>query len=82
MSRYRIQYSDQALAQRRSMDSPVRAAVDDGMRRLSTDPYGQGSIPAPRGQGKDRRMLTQPKAIVIHWIHADVLVITAVDIIH
>ncbi|WP_246150086.1 type II toxin-antitoxin system RelE family toxin [Streptomyces qinzhouensis] len=82
MSRYRIQFSDQALAQRRSMDAQARAAVDDGMRRLATDPYGQGSIPAPRSQSKDRRMLTPPKAIVIYWVHADVLVITAVDIAH
>ncbi|MFF8959672.1 hypothetical protein [Streptomyces sp. NPDC014894] len=51
------------------------------MRRLSTDPYGQGSIPVPHSQGKDRGMLTLPKAIVIYRIHADVLVSTAVDIV-
>jgi hypothetical protein len=40
LSRYRMQFSDQALAQRRSMDAQARAAVDDGMRQLATDPYG------------------------------------------
>jgi hypothetical protein len=27
-------------------------------------------------------MLTLPKAIVVYWVHTDVLVITAVDILH
>ncbi|MFI1867287.1 hypothetical protein [Streptomyces jumonjinensis] len=59
------------------MDSRIRAAVDDGMRRLSTDPYGQGAIPVPHSQEKDRRMFTLPKAIVVDRVHTDILVITA-----
>ncbi|WP_228386582.1 hypothetical protein [Streptomyces katsurahamanus] len=59
------------------MDSQIRAAVDDGMRRLSTDPYGRGTIPVPHSQAKDRRMFTLPKAIVVYRVHADTLVITA-----
>ncbi|MFJ1751144.1 type II toxin-antitoxin system RelE/ParE family toxin [Streptomyces sp. NPDC088116] len=82
MSRYRVQYTDQATVQRRSMPAQTRVSVDDGMRRLASDPYGHGSIQAPRSRGKDRRMLTVPNAIVVYWVHDDVLVITAVDIIH
>ncbi|MEU5160909.1 hypothetical protein AB0G74_15060 [Streptomyces sp. NPDC020875] len=82
MSRCRIQFSDRALAQRRSMDAQGRAAVDDGMRRLATEPCGPGSHPRPvqPGQGppdaapadRDRR----------RWVHTGILVVTAVDIIH
>ncbi|WP_329558502.1 hypothetical protein OG711_04915 [Streptomyces uncialis] len=80
---FRIQLSDRAHAQRAAMKPGSRDALDAGMRRLAASPYGLGSEQAPgRPQTKDRRVVSFPDAIVLHRVHADVLVITAVDIIH
>ncbi|MCM2388939.1 hypothetical protein [Streptomyces albipurpureus] len=83
MSRYQVQYTDRARTQRTAMKPGVRDALDAGMRRLASSPYGLGSEQAPgTPQTKDRRVVSFPTAIVLYWVHDSVLTITAVDIIH
>ncbi|MGW6744868.1 hypothetical protein ACWGDX_29725 [Streptomyces sp. NPDC055025] len=80
---YHVQYSDRAGAQRAAMKPAARDALDAGMRRLATDPYGLRSAQAPgRPQTKERRVVSFPDAIVLYWVHDTVLTITAVDIVH
>ncbi|MFG2174758.1 type II toxin-antitoxin system RelE/ParE family toxin [Streptomyces niveus] len=81
MSRYRIQYADQAEASRKAMQPAAREQFEQSMTsKLGADPYGHGST-ALKGD-RDYREATVAGAFVVYYISAAVLVVTAVRIVH
>ncbi|MDJ0347474.1 hypothetical protein QMK19_40180 [Streptomyces sp. H10-C2] len=81
MSRFRIQYADEAEASRQAMTSAARTVFEQTMAKtLGSDPYGHGS--APIKGDRDYRDVTVGGAFVVYFVSADVLVVTAVRIVY
>ncbi|TBO59481.1 hypothetical protein EYS09_11830 [Streptomyces kasugaensis] len=81
MSRYRIQYADQAAASWKAMTPDTGTAFERAMgKTLGLDPYGHGSTQL---QGdRDYREATVAGAFVVYYVSSAVLVVTAVRIVH
>lgn len=81
MSVYRIQYADQAEADRRAMDRALRHRFETAMTQsLGTDPYGHGSTAIKHE--RDYREITVGGTFVVYYVSAEVLVVTALRIVH
>jgi hypothetical protein len=79
---YRIAYAGQADAARRHLPERRRHELDDAMRRtLAQDPYSHGSTEAKPGE-KDYREATVAGMIVVYYVSASVLTVTAVQLIN
>jgi mRNA-degrading endonuclease RelE of RelBE toxin-antitoxin system len=80
VSRFRIQYANEADASRRAMAPAFRTAFEQAMAKtLGSDPYGHGSKPI-KGEA-DYREATIGGAFVVYYISSEVLVVTAVRIV-
>ncbi|MFJ3713813.1 hypothetical protein OG204_00805 [Streptomyces sp. NBC_01387] len=80
MSRYRLQYAPPADQARAAMDTSLRTRFDTGMRRITTDPYGQGS--APVGKDDDRREAAVAGVVIRYYVSQNVLVVTVVRAVY
>ncbi|TLQ39010.1 hypothetical protein [Streptomyces marianii] len=81
MSRYRIQYADQAEASRQAMKPEFRTAFEQAMTEtLGDDPYGHGSSKANES---DYREATVGGVFVVYFIspQPDVRVVTALRLV-
>ncbi|MCM2424290.1 hypothetical protein [Streptomyces sp. RKAG293] len=83
MSRFRIQYADQAEASRQAMTPALRTAFEQAMTKtLGTDPYGHGS--AAIKKDNDYREATIGGVFVVYYVSPapDVLVVTALRLLY
>ncbi|MGW1980719.1 type II toxin-antitoxin system RelE family toxin [Streptomyces sp. NPDC001889] len=81
MSRYRIEYTDEARDSLRKMAAGTRREFESGMSRLAGDPYGHGSTPAKGRREPDRRSATVSGFFVVYYVSSTVLTLTTVHII-
>lgn len=79
MSRYRVQYSDEALGALKKMAAARRAKFDQEIARVAQDPYGHGS---PVGGNRDRRQAHIAGTVTIYWVSEGVLTVSVVRIVH
>ncbi|GGQ13805.1 hypothetical protein [Streptomyces roseolilacinus] len=81
MSCYRLQYAPPADLALDSMDTPLRARFDTGMRaQLAPDPYGSGSVPI--GPDQDRREATVSGVVIRYYVSRDVSTVTVVRVVY
>lgn len=83
MSRYRIQYADQAEASRQAMKPELRTAFEQAMTEtLGDDPYGHGSSQI-KATEPDYREATVGGVFVVYFIspQPDVRVVTALRLV-
>lgn len=81
MSGYRIQYAPQAEASLKAMQQDARGGFERAMAKtLGRDPYGHGSVQL-KGD-RDYREVTVGGAFVVYYVSAELLVVTAVRIVH
>ncbi|MGK5545711.1 type II toxin-antitoxin system RelE family toxin [Streptomyces sp. URMC 127] len=83
MSQYRVQYAPEADSALKAMDSGLRNSFDQGMRKLTADPYGHGSR-AVGGERDRRQAVVGGAAIAVYYVSSDpsVLLVTVVRVVY
>ncbi|MFF2375015.1 type II toxin-antitoxin system RelE/ParE family toxin [Streptomyces xiamenensis] len=79
MSRYRLQYSNEARDALRRMSAARRAGFDQAITALAADPYRHG---VALGGDRDRREASLAGTVTVYLISAGVLVVSVVRIVH
>lgn len=79
MSRYRVQYSNEALDALKKMATARRATFDQAIARVAADPHSHGRALDKTG---DYREAVLAGAVTVYWISRGVLVVSVVRIVH
>ncbi|WP_372409662.1 hypothetical protein [Streptomyces luteireticuli] len=77
---YRIAYTDNAEAERRSLTAERRKLFENGMAALAQDPYGCGSGPV-RGDHDRRDATVGNVAFVTYLVSRSVVTVTVVKLV-
>ncbi|MCX2970108.1 MULTISPECIES: hypothetical protein [Streptomyces] len=80
MSRYRVQYGNEALTALSAMTAARRSGYEAGMTRLASAPYGHGSTPA--GRDRDRRQAAVAGTITLYRVSHSAMTVSVVRIVH
>ncbi|WP_259454398.1 type II toxin-antitoxin system RelE family toxin [Streptomyces ginkgonis] len=79
MSRYRLQYSNEARDALRKMSTARRAGFEQAINEVATDPYRHGIA---LGGDRDRREASLAGTVTVYLVSAGVPVVSVVRIVH